>query len=530
MNDKKIFDRSIEKKYLKIGTAKDLDNKKEKIIYRCLEILPGFFSFSILFSAVIFSWKKPFWTAIFIISFDFYWLLRTIYFSLYLRSGYKKMKQYQKINWLEKLKKENPFQEINNRKIKWTDIYHLIILPVYKEPLEIIKATFLSLKESNWPKEKMIVVLACEEKTVQEMKKVAYEIKKKFGKIFFKFLVTWHPTNLPGEIPGHGSNDAWASKKAKELIIDPLKIPYETIIVSFFDADTTVFPNYFSCLTWHYLTTKKPTRTSFQPIPLYLNNIWQAPVFSRIFAFSSTFWHTMNQERPEKLITFSSHSMSFKALVDVDFKQTNVVSDDSRIFWQCFLYYNGDYKVQPIYYPVSMDANSAENFFKTIINIYKQQRRWAYGVGEIPYFLFGFLKNKKIPLRKKFLLTFELLEGHISWAVAPILIFCLGWLPLLLGGEEFSQSLISYNLPKITSQILTVTTLGLVLCAYLSLLLLPPKPKNDSRFKYFTFAFAWILFPIITIFFTSLPALDAQARWLLGKYMGFWPTEKVRKK
>jgi hypothetical protein len=31
------------------------------------------------------------------------------------------------------------------------------------------------------------------------------------------------------------------------------------------------------------------------------------------------------------------------------------------------------------------------------------------------------------------------------------------------------------------------------------------------------------------IFFSSLPALDAQTRWMLGKYMGFWPTEKYRK-
>ena len=560
--------------YLKIGKASDLSNSKERAIYRFFEILPGGLCWTLLFFVVFFSWKKPVWVAIFIIFFDLYWLFRTAYFSFHLRGGYKKMKEYQKIDWIEKLneidiasvtraqrrveknecssstraQRRGGFAELRSSlaprfawadeapasatrlNIKsWQDIYHLIILPIYKEPLEIVRESFKSLENSDWSKEKMIVVLGGEERAKKTAKKVAEEIEKEFGNKFFKFLITWHPTNLPGEIPGHGSNDAWATKQVKKLIIDPLKLPYQNIIVSFFDADTCVFPKYFSCLSWHYLTAEKPTRTSYQPIPLYLNNIWQAPPFSRVFAFSSTFWHTMNQERQEKLITFSSHSMSFLALFEVGFKQTNVVSDDSRIFWQCFLKYNGDYRVKPLYYPISMDANTAKNIFKTAVNIYKQQRRWAYGVGEIPYFLFGFLKNKKIKLSKKISLGFELIEGHLSWATAPILIFCLGWLPLVFGGTEFSQTLISYNLPKITSRILTISMTGLIISAYLSLLLLPPRLPAGRRFKYLMFAFSWILVPVVTVFFTALPALDAQTRWMLGKYMGFWPTEKIRK-
>jgi len=50
---------------------------------------------------------------------------------------------------------------------------------------------------------------------------------KKYAQEFYKLLTTCHPANLEGEIAGHGSNDAWAGKKAKELLIDPLKIPYE---------------------------------------------------------------------------------------------------------------------------------------------------------------------------------------------------------------------------------------------------------------------------------------------------------------
>ncbi len=516
--------------YLKIGTARDIKDAKEKRIFRLFEMLPGAIAWGTLISVVMLSWLEPSLVSIFIIFFVFYWLFRTIYFSFLLRAGYKKMKEQKKVDWIKKIEKIQTIPaELQTTVKNWGDIFHLIVLPMYEEPYEIVRDTFQSLLNSDYPKNKMIVVLAIEERAEKEVEKTAEKIRKEFGNSFFKFLITKHPKNIKGEIAGKGSNETWAIKETKKLIIDNIKIPYKNIIVSSLDIDSVIFPKYFSCVTYHYLTAAKPTRTSYQPLPLFINNIWDVPSLSRIFSFSSTFWHTMNQERPEKLITFSSHSMSFKALYEVGFRQTNVVSDDSRIFWQCFLKYDGDYRTQPLYYPISMDANIAKNFWRTMKNIYKQQRRWAYGVIDIPYFLFGFLKNKKIPLRKKIPIGIELIEGHWSWACASLMIFSLGWLPLILGGSEFSQTVLSYNLPKITAQILTISMSGLIISAWPSILLLPRKPEKTSKYKYLIVALGWLLFPICAIIFTAFPALDAQTRLMFGKYMGFWPTEKVRK-
>jgi len=507
--------------YLFVGRASELEKTGDRIIFRIFEMLPGLLSWGALILAFLLSWLLPVWVSIFIICFAIYWLFRTIYFSFHLYSGYKKMEENEKTDWLGKIK-ASKFKNFGS-------IYHLVVLPMYEEPLQIVRDAIGHLLKADYPKEKMIVVLACEERAQKLVRQTAAAAEKEFGGKFYKFLVTWHPSGIPGEIPGKGSNETWAAKKAKELIVDPLGLPYQNVIFSSFDVDTCVFPKYFSCLTYYYLTSGNPTRTSFQPVPLFINNIWQAPVISRIFSFSSTFWHTINQERPEKLITFSSHSMSFKALVDIGFKQTNIVSDDSRIFWQCFFRYRGDYQVKALYYPISMDANVSKNIFKTLVNMYKQQKRWAYGVCDIPYFLLGFMKNKGIPLHKKYSLGMEVIGGHFSWAVASILIFLLGWLPLFLGGSNFSQTILSYNLPKVISRLMTVSMIGLIGSAYLSFLLLPPKPPQYGRHRYLLFAVSWLFFPIMMLFFTALPALDAQTRLMFGKYMSFWPTEKVRK-
>lgn len=513
--------------YLSVGKATDLKNKKDKALFRLFEIMPGVLSFGTLFLLIALSYFQPVWVSYFIIIFAIYWLVRTVYFSFYLSATYKKMRQSEKANWIEKLnglKLQDNKLEIEN----WNEIYHLIVWPMYKEPVEIVRDSLQSLLKNDYPKDKMIVVLACEEKARKDVEVTAQIIEKEFGDKFFKFLATWHPDNIPNEILGKGSNETWSVKRTKDLLIDPLEIPYKNIVFSSFDIDTVVPQSYFSCLTYYYLTVKNPTQTSFQPVPLFLNNIWQAPLLSRIFSFSTTFWQMMCQERPEKLITFSSHSMSFNALVDIGFKQTNVVSDDSRVFWQCFFRYKGNYSVQPMYYPISMDANVADNSWKTLINIYKQQRRWAYGVGETPYFILAAIKDKEIPFGRKFSLGFMMLEGHWSWATNSVILFLFGWLPLVLGGVKFSQTLVSYNLPLITSRIMTVAMIGIVASIYFSIALLP-KPEKNAKRKYFSLIVGWIITPIILVLFTAIPALDAQLRWMIGKYMGFWPTEKIRK-
>ena len=149
--------------------------------------------------------------------------------------------------------------------------------------------------------------------------------------------------------------------------------------------------------------------------------------------------------------------------------------------------------------------------------------------GKIKYPDFITLDNKKIPLWEKIRHSFTVVDGFWSWATSALLIFFLGWLPLMLGSQEFQTSLLSYNLPKITSYIMTFAMVGMVLSAVTSLILLPPRPKRFGRLKNISMLLQWLLLPVTLIIFGNFPSLDAQMRLLLGKHLGFWVTEKVRK-
>jgi len=511
------------KDYLDISKASDIKNTKDRILYRVLETLPGIVSLGTLFGVLVFSYFLPSWVAIFIIIFCFFYLIRILYFSIHQVIGYFRVKSHLKRDWLKELKK------VSGK--NWKDIYHVVILPTYKEGEEIVRESLGAILQSNYPKEKIIIALAIEDRAGEHARKMAEEIEREYKDKFFKFLISVHPSNIAGEIAGKGSNVAHAGIEIKKLV-DKLKIPYENIIVSTFDIDTKVYPQYFACVTWYYLTEENPERASYQPVPIYNNNIWSAPAFSRVVSTSNTFWQMIQQERAEKLTTYSSHSMPARVFFEVGYPN-NIVSDDSRIFWKAYLYYDGDYRVVPIYYLVSMDAVMAKNFWMTAVNQYKQQKRWAWGCAEIPYMIFGFLKNKKIPKFTKILHTYTIIDGFWSWATAALLLFLLGWLPILLGGKSFNFTVLSFNLPILTGRIMTISMFGMCISAILSTVLLPPLPKDMHWLKKIQkrsfIILQWVVLPVTLILFGSLPALDAQIRLMIGKYMGFVVTEKVRK-
>jgi hypothetical protein len=503
--------------YSRVGRASELEGRNRKI-YRALEIMPGFLTWLTLLGVVLMAWIVPLWAAFFIIIFDIYWLVKTVYLSAHLRANWKRMRDYLKMDWEERL-----------RNIKYDHVWQMVILPFYKEGLDVVLATMEKLVESQWRQDKMIIVLAYEQRAGEEAEKVAKRVCEKYGDKFMHFLTVKHPDGLEGEMPGKGSNIAYAAEEARKKILDKNNIKYENVLVSAFDIDTRVYPQYFLCLTWHFLTCEKPYRSSFQPVPVYNNNIWDAPAFSRVVAVSGTFWQMIQQERPERLSTFSSHSMSFKTLYEVGYWQKNMVSEDSRIFWNSLLHFNGDYQVMPLSYPVSLDANLAPTFLGTIKNVYKQQRRWSWGVENVPYILFGFLKNKKISLSKKLRFAFVQIEGFWSLATNPLIIFFLGWLPLFLGGQNFNKTLLSYNLPRVTRNLMILAMLGLIMSAIISMSLLPPMPARKKKYKYLFMVLQWILVPLTIPIFGAIPGVDSQTRLLLGKYMGFWVTPKHRK-
>jgi hypothetical protein len=483
---------------------------------RVLEIIPGLMVWTTLIASIALSITQPLWMIYFIILFDLYWLMRIFYFTPFTLLSWWRYRTALKRDWQAEVISLPQYDET----------YHLIFLPTYKEEYPVIRETLKTLATTRYPAERMMIVLAGEERDSVRFKEVCKGASQEFSATFKVFWTTTHPKDLPEEIPGKGSNLHWSGHqilpKIHALGLDP-----DRVIVSSLDVDTIVHPQYFSCLTYQYLTVPEPTRSSYQPVAVYNNNLWESPAAVRVAMFGTTFWLMTELPRAEGMMTFSSHSMSLRMLIDVGFWQKDIVSEDSRIFLQGLVRYQGHYRVTPLYLPVSMDTVMTGDYWKAFGALYKQQRRWAWGVENFPYMVEAFSKDTQMSWTAKAGWIFKQLEGMYTWATAPLLIFLLGYLPFWSAPDALREFVIFQNTPFTLQWLMRFAMIGLFVSATLSFTLLPPPPRHFRRpYAYGIMLAQWLLLPVTFILFGAIPAIDAQTRFMLGKPLGFTVSPK----
>lgn len=486
--------------------------------YRLYEIAPGLSVWLTLIGTVALSFVAPFTMMYVILVFDVYWVLRVLYFSIYLILAYRRFRRATAIDWFVKLTREFS---------GWSEKINVVFLPLYNEEWAVVKATLRALAASSYPAKRFYVVISGEERNLAHWQRIEQQIGSEFGGRFADLVYYTHPAGLPEEIPGKGSNIHYAEQQFRRYA-DARGWQYADIIISVFDIDTVVHPEYLAHLTYQYCRHPRPTRSSFQPVTLYNNNLWESPAFLRIMAFGTSFWMLFSLARLDNLVTFSSHSMSFQAALDCGGHAKEIVSEDSRIFFQCWLRYGGDYEVTPLYVPVSMDTVRDNNFWTSVKNLYLQQRRWAWGTENIPYLLHQFRRHPEISRWRKFILLFHEWEGKWSWAVVPLLITVLGRLPLWVAGETVRQSALFFNTPHMLENLMRLAMLGLLVTAVMSLLILSPRREGPRVHHYAVMVLQWLLLPVSLICFSAVPCIDAMTRLMFGRYLGFNVSAKKR--
>lgn len=536
----------------------EIPQGKRKPFYRFLEIMPGVISYGAIILLFLLSWIDPIIGSIYLFALIAATLVKAIAVAYRTAQGYGVIKRAERVDWAKRLHDlETPHESferlhgennnsyhfsrhVENLKMaaameseypKPSKIYHAVIMTAYNEGIEVLGPSIEAVENTTFPNERIIFALAYEARGGEAIEKTVTELKKRYQGVFRDFLLVKHPADLPNEVVGKGPNLTYAGYAvAKHIKAE--KLPIENVIVTSLDSDNRMAPKYLDSVAYEFIVHPNRQRLSYQPVALFMNNIWDAPAPSRVIATSNSFFNVISTMRPHALRNFASHSQPLQALEAMNFWSKRTIVEDGHQYWRSLFFFRGDYTVLPIRIPIYQDAVIDETFWKTIKAQFVQVRRWYYGASDIAYVgtrLFTSKEKRIMPFWQLFPKFWRLLDGHITLAIlAPIVAFG-GWVPMIMNLS--SHEMVAYNIPSIVGVVETFASIGLIVSVLISFKILPKRPAKYKKGKNFLMVIQWILMPITSILYQSIAAFYSQTRLMLGKYMEkFDVTKKVVKK
>ena len=528
---------------------------KRTFKYRFFEILPAFLSFGAIILMFILSAFSPFLASLYLLTIITTLLVKAIGIAYRMITGHLQIEKAQKVDWNKRLNElesaeksldilknqRNNEYEFKNHLRNLNDIIenpagfpkpsrvkNAVIIAAYNEPYEVIQPTIQSVLASNYDAKNLLIFLAYEERGGEEIEKTAIRLKKEFSKSFGTFEIVKHPKNLPNEVVGKGGNITFAGRALQEYC-EGKKIPFENVLVTTLDSDNKPHKEYFACATYSFIVHEDRKKLSYQPVSLFLNNIWDVPAPMRVVATGNSFWNIVSTMRPHLLRNFASHSQPLDALVEMDFWSTRTIVEDGHQFWRSYFHFGGDYYVVPIRVPIYQDAVLSETLPKTLKAQFIQLRRWMYGASDIPYVAnLYFSKNRNVPIVDGLMKLIRLIDGHVTAVFQSPMAAFGGWVPLIVYAAS-SRSVIVHQLPNVISTLQQVATVGIFITILISLKMLPPRPERYKKRRSLWMVAQWVYMPVTSICYNAAAAAYSQTRLAFGKYLDkFDVTEKGR--
>jgi cellulose synthase/poly-beta-1,6-N-acetylglucosamine synthase-like glycosyltransferase len=510
--------------------------------YRFFEILPGALSYSLLALPFVLSLINVTLAAVFVLAYMLIYVVRGFGVAFRGVLAFRVLRQHQRLNWPELLQNIEVGKLTPGEKTpKWhaetlhrlhsqptilkpSDIVHAVIIATYNESREVLEPTIQSVLASLYNMKQVILVLAYEERGGKRVEEQSRALIAEYKDKFLDAMAIKHPNNIEGEVIGKGGNVTFAGRKL-QVYLEEKKIDPSRVFVTTLDSDNRPDKQYLPALSYVYAACPDPVRVSVQPITIYSNNIWDAPAPMRVIATGNSFYNIVLSLRPHVLRNFSAHAQSMAALIDTNFWSVRTIVEDGHQFWRSYFRYDGNYRVLPLYIPIYQDAVLTDNYRKTLKAQFVQLRRWTYGASDIAYVTDkGFFKKNKVPRLDLIGKTLRLIEGHVSWAAAPILVLFAGYIPALFNPQSYAAN----ELPLILSRIQRFAMLGIVVLIFFAIKTLPPKPDRYKRRRSFWMILQWLYLPVTTIGYNSFAAFYSQTRLMFRKYIDkFDVTEKA---
>lgn len=431
------------------------------------------------------------------------------------------IKEAQKIDWQAKY-----HQHHHPDNLAWGDVLHVMIIPNYKEDYKVLYDTLARIAESPIAKTQVCVVLAMEEREKDALAK-SESLTVAFESRFLHMMTTFHPKDIPGEVPGKSSNEAWAGREAYKALVLGHGYDIDNMVITIMDADSLIHPRYLEAVTYHFATAPKDIRYNrmWQAPIRYDNNIWKVhPFFTYLHAYS-TAWY-LSGLMGRKPMPLSTYSLSFRLAHDAGYWDTDVIPEDWHMYIKCYFKRKGNMDLQPILLPFSgYSAAVGDTFIDAFRSQYNQSVRHMWGAEDVGYIIEQSTQNQKMPLLPKLSIFWHVLHNHALSTTGWIMTNLGVQLALILHPQYISTGIVSYQI-NLLQAIIHIIILTSFLFWVMDMRMRPPKDSWRLDEILIT-AISFVIMPFTTVILTILPALEAQTRLMLGIPIHYRVARKV---
>lgn len=251
---------------------------------------------------------------------------------------------------------------------------HLIVIPSYKESMATLTQTLSILASHPLAKRTYKVCLAMEEREAGGRAK-GETLRSQYADSFLDISVSIHPSGLPGEVAGKGSNVGWGARWLVEREFMLASAEYDDDddedratrshsnaipegVLTVMDADTAFASDYFLAAAVKYLLAvpEKRERMMFVPPIIFDRNQADVPGITRV---TDIMWASVGIGGiyPSSLVKIptSAYSVSIGLATHVGFWDTgpDAIGEDMHMFCKSLLDTRGHLHVETIYSPAS---------------------------------------------------------------------------------------------------------------------------------------------------------------------------------
>ncbi|KAI5466443.1 glycosyl transferase family group 2-domain-containing protein [Mariannaea sp. PMI_226] len=233
------------------------------------------------------------------------------------------------------------------------NVIHAVIIPNYKEDYDTLRETIEVLSCHPRAHDSYDIYLAMEQREANgEIK--AQGLIQEFAKKFRSIDFTSHPSDIPGEAAGKGSNIGWAAHKLSAKYSMAVR---KDVIITGIDADSHLSADYFTLLTNMHLAYPETALTTIYSAPVIFDRnahnvhplvrvadiVWCAAGMSGLYPGSSIAPPTSVYSLPLDLVDRVGGW-------DCD---AEAIGEDLHMYIKCFFVLNGNLTSRIINSPVS---------------------------------------------------------------------------------------------------------------------------------------------------------------------------------